>query len=192
MKTNKSEKTESEKWTAQDTLREVLGTSVYILVVLVLSLLVVKYIGQRTEVIGSSMNYTLMDGDNLIVNKIGYIVGEPERFDIVVFPYKYQKRMYFVKRIIGLPGETVQILGDGTILINGEELVEFYGRETIKDPGLAANPITLGDDEYFVMGDNRNNSKDSRFEDVGNIKRKELMGKAWIRIYPFSEFGKVE
>lgn len=188
----KSETTEYEKWSTKDTLREILGTSVYILVVLILSLLVVKYVGQRTEVIGDSMQYTLMDGDNLIVNKIGYIVGEPKRFDIVVFPYKYEKRTYFVKRVIGLPGETVQILADGTILIDGEELVEYYGKETIKNPGVAANPVTLGDDEYFVMGDNRNNSKDSRFEDVGNIKRKELMGKAWIRIYPFNEFGKVE
>ena len=188
----KSEPTEFEKWSTKDTLREILGTSIYILIVLILSLLVVKYVGQRTEVIGSSMEYTLMDGDNLIVNKIGYIIGEPQRFDIVVFPYRYEKKTYFVKRIIGLPGETVQILDDGTILINGEELLEFYGRERISNPGIASTPITLGDDEYFVMGDNRNNSKDSRFEDVGNIRRSELMGKAWIRIYPFSEFGKVE
>ena len=175
-----------------DALRELLSTSIYILVVLVLAFLVVKYVGQRTEVIGSSMEYTLMDNDNLIVNKIGYIIGEPERFDIVVFPYRYEKKTYYVKRIIGLPGETVQILDDGTILINGEELKEYYGKEVMLDPGRASEPVLLSDDEYFVLGDNRNNSKDSRFDEVGNIKRSELMGKVWIRIYPFKEFGPVE
>lgn len=188
----KAEKTEYEKWSAKDTLREILGTSVYILVVLLVSYLIVHYVGQRTEVIGSSMEYTLMDGDNLIVNKIGYRLHDPERFDIVVFPYRYEKKTYYVKRIIGLPGETIQIKKDGTILIDGEELEEFYGKDVIKDPGRAEIPITLGDDEYFVMGDNRNNSKDSRWEDVGNIKKDEFIGKAWIRIFPFSEFGKVE
>jgi len=175
-----------------DTLREILGTSLYILCVLVFSFLIVKYVGQRTEVIGESMEYTLMDGDNLIVNKIGYRLHEPERFDVVVFPYRYAHKMYYVKRIIGLPGETVQILMDGTILINGEPLNEYYGREVILDPGRAYEPITLSEDEYFVLGDNRNNSKDSRWEDVGNIKRDELMGKVWVRIYPFNEIGKIE
>lgn len=173
-------------------LKEILGTSIYILFVLMLSYLVIKYIGQRTEVIGSSMEYTLMDGDNLIVDKISYRLHEPERFDIVVFPYKYERKMYFVKRVIGLPGETVQITADGTILINGEVLHEYYGKEVIEDPGLASEPILLSEDEYFLMGDNRNNSRDSRCEDVGNVKKSDLIGKAWIRIFPFREFGKVD
>lgn len=173
-------------------LKEILSTSIYILVVLVVSWLVVKYVGQRTVVIGSSMETTLSDGDNLIVNKIGYKIGDPKRFDIVVFPYRYDKKTYYVKRIIGLPGETIRIKDDGTILVNGEELEESYGREIIKDPGRAAEPITLGEDEYFVLGDNRNNSKDSRWEDVGNVKRSELIGKVWIRILPFSKFGSVK
>lgn len=173
-------------------LKEILSTSIYILVVLVVSWLVVKYVGQRTVVIGSSMETTLSDGDNLIVNKIGYKIGNPKRFDIVVFPYRYDKKTYYVKRIIGLPGETIRIKDDGTILVNGEELEESYGREIIKDPGRAAEPITLGEDEYFVLGDNRNNSKDSRWEDVGNVKRSELIGKVWIRILPFSKFGSVK
>ena len=173
-------------------LKGVLSGSIYFLIILIIVLLVVTFVGQRVKVIGSSMSPTLEDADGILVDKLTYRLSDPERFDIVVFPYKYEKRTYFVKRVIGLPGETVQILADGTILIDGEELVEYYGKETIKNPGVASNPVTLGDDEYFVMGDNRNNSKDSRFEDVGNIKRKELMGKAWIRIYPFNEFGKVE
>lgn len=185
-------KKNSKKRILNDTLREILDTSLYILFVLVLAFLVVKFVGQRTEVIGESMEFTLMDKDNLIVDKISYRFNEPERFDIVVFPYRYARKMHFVKRIIGLPGETVQILDDGTILINGEVLQEFYGREVMIDPGRASQTITLSEDEYFVLGDNRNNSKDSRYEDVGNIKRDEIIGKVWIRIYPFREFGKVE
>jgi len=173
-------------------VKELLGTSVYILVVLLLAYLVVHYVGQRTEVVGESMELTLMDGDNLIVDKISYRFSDPKRFDIVVFPYRYNVQDIYIKRIIGLPGETVQISENGDIYINGEVLKEYYGRETIEKPNRAAEPITLKDDEYFVLGDNRNNSRDSRWEDVGNIKRDELMGKVWIRIYPFREFGKVE
>ncbi len=152
-------------------------------------ILMIRYVGQRTRVDGSSMENTLTNGDNLIVDKISYRFHEPERFDIIVFPYQYKENTYFIKRIIGMPGETVQITDKGEILINGEELVESYGREVIKDPGLASDPITLGEDEYFVMGDNRNYSKDSRFPDVGNIKRADIIGKAWLRIYPFDKIG---
>lgn len=170
-------------------LKEFLNTSIYILVVLVLTYCVVTFIGQRTEVIGSSMESTLSDGDNLIVDKITYHFREPKRFEIVVFPYQYVKDTYYIKRIIGLPGETVFIDGQGRIYIDGEILKETYGKETISDAGLASEEIVLGDDEYFVMGDNRNDSADSRFVSVGNIKRENIVGRAWIRIYPFSRMG---
>ena len=137
------------------------------------------------------MESTLQNGDNLIVDKISYRFSDPKRFDIVVFPFQYEEDTYYIKRIIGLPGEIVQIDTDGVIYINGEVLHESYGLEVIKDPGRAIEPITLGEDEYFVMGDNRNNSTDSRTELVGNVKRSELIGKAWVRIYPFSKFGKL-
>ena len=90
-----------------------------------------------------------------------------------------------------MPGETVQII-DGVIYINGEVLEEYYGKEFMVDGGIAIDPILLSEDEYFVLGDNRNNSMDSRVAEVGNIKRDELIGRVWIRITPFSEFGKVE
>lgn len=173
-------------------LKEILETSLYFLAVLVIALLVVTFIGQRTIVDGSSMEPTLSDKDNLIVDKITYRFKEPQRFDVVVFPYKGSKRTYYIKRIIGLPGETVQILDDGTILINNEALDEKYGNDVIKKAGRASSPITLGEDEYFVMGDNRNNSQDSRFEDVGNIKKSDLTGRAWMRIFPFKKFGMVK
>jgi len=173
-------------------LREVLSTSLYLLVVLVLTFLVVTYVGQRTKVMGSSMFPTLNDGDNLIVDKISYRFSEPERFDIIVFPFRYAEKTYYIKRIIGLPGETVFIDEEGNIFINDILLEESYGYEVITDPGRAFEPITLGDDEYFVLGDNRNNSSDSRDPVVGNIHRDEFIGKAWMRIWPLDEMGMIK
>ena len=137
------------------------------------------------------METTLSDGDNLIVDKLTYRFNDPERFDIIVFPFQYQEDTYYIKRIIGLPGETVQIDEKGNIYINGEILQESYGREIIfpENVGIAIDPIVLGEDEYFVMGDNRNNSSDSRTEIVGNIHRDDIIGKAWLRIWPFAKFG---
>ncbi len=173
-------------------LKDILSTSIYFLIVLILKFLVVSYVGLRTFVIGSSMEPMLSDGDNLIVDKLSYRFNEPQRFDIIVFPFRYAEKTYYIKRIIGLPGETVFIDENGTIFINGEELQESYGKEIIKDPGRAYEPITLGEDEYFVLGDNRNNSSDSRDPVVGNIHRDEFIGKAWMRIWPFSKMGMIK
>ena len=173
-------------------LKDILSTSIYFLIVLILTFLVVTYVGQRTMVIGSSMEPMLSDGDNLIVDKLSYRFNEPQRFDIIVFPFRYAEKTYYIKRIIGLPGETVFIDENGTIFINGEELQESYGKEIIKDPGRAYEPITLGEDEYFVLGDNRNTSSDSRDPVVGNIHRDEFIGKAWMRIWPFSKMGMIK
>ena len=170
-------------------LKEILSTSIYLLVVLCAAYLIITYVGQRTQVSGSSMETTLSDGDNLLVDKITYRFSDPKRFDIIVFPFQYDTDTYYIKRIIGMPGETVQIDYDGNIYIDGESLEESYGREVIQNPGRAAEPITLGEDEYFVMGDNRNNSSDSRDPSVGNIHRKDIIGRAWVRIWPFSKFG---
>lgn len=181
----------------KNTLKQVLSSSLYLLCVLVGTLLILRYVGQRTLVEGSSMEPTLYGtdendpdkvGDNLIVDKLTYRFQDPKRFDIIVFPNRYSGKLY-IKRIIGLPGETVQIDHEGNIYINGEILNEGYGKEIIRDPGLAVNPIVLGADEYFVLGDNRNNSIDSRRESVGVVYRDEIVGRAWLRIWPFSRFG---
>ncbi|MBQ1608336.1 MAG: signal peptidase I [Lachnospiraceae bacterium] len=177
--------------TKEELRHEIISTVVYLLVVFVLIFLFIHYVGQRTVVSGSSMENTLSNGDNLIIDKISYRFRDPERFEVVVFPYKLDEKTFFIKRVIGLPGETVYIDAKGTIYINGEKLEESYGREVIANPGLASSEITLAEDEYFVLGDNRNNSEDSRFDDVGNIKRSDLIGRAWVRIYPFSEMGAV-
>ena len=134
------------------------------------------------------MTPTLMDGDNLIVDKITYRFMEPSRYDIVVFPFQYQEDTFYIKRIIGLPGETVQIY-EGAVYINGKLLKDSYGFEQIRNPGLASEAVTLGEDEYFVLGDNRNNSADSREPSVGNIKKSDITGRAFARIWPLTAAG---
>ena len=164
----------------KEIIKELAGWLLYIVLIIALTWTVVTFVGQRTEVSGSSMETTLSDKDQLIVDKMTY--------DIVVFPYQYQDNTYYIKRIIGLPGETVQILS-GMVYIDGMRLDEHYGNEIMENPGIAEEPLTLGEDEYFVLGDNRNNSSDSRASDVGLIHRKDLIGRAWIRVWPLSQIG---
>ena len=167
-------------------IREILSFILYVAVVVGITFFIITFVGQRTYVSGSSMENTLSDGDNLIVDKITYRFSEPKRFDIIVFPFRYEEKVYYIKRIIGLPGETIQIQ-NGDIYIDGEILYESYGREVMRYAGLAAEPITLGEDEYFVLGDNRNDSTDSRDPNVGVIHRDEIIGRAWVRIWPLED-----
>lgn len=172
----------------KETTNSVKEWIIYIIAVVAISLFIVNFIGQRTVVDGFSMNDTLQDGDNLVVDKVTYRFSDIDRFDIVVFRNHNDKHMYYIKRIIGLPGETVQIQGDD-IYINGELLEEDYGKEAMASPGCAYEPITLGEDEYFVLGDNRNDSSDSRDPAVGNIQRDWIVGRAFLRITPFNKAG---
>lgn len=172
----------------KEIIKELAGWLLYIVLIIALTWIVVTFVGQRTEVSGSSMETTLSDKDQLIVDKMTYRFRDPKRYDIVVFPYQYQDNTYYIKRIIGLPGETVQILS-GMVYIDWMRLDEHYGNEIMENPGIAEEPLTLGEDEYFVLGDNRNNSSDSRASDVGLIHRKDLIGRAWIRVWPLSQIG---
>ncbi|MBP7320074.1 MAG: signal peptidase I [Lachnospiraceae bacterium] len=169
--------------------KELFGFVIYVVFVFAFAYLIVTFVGQRTVVIGHSMENTLANGDNLIVDKISYRFKDPKRFDIIVFPYEFKEDTYYIKRIIGLPGETVLISSEGVIYINGKELNESYGREVIRNAGAAGAPIELKEGEYFVLGDNRNNSEDSRFSDVGIIHKNRIVGKAVFRIYPFDSIG---
>ena len=171
-------------------IRELFGGVAYIVVLVCIVHLTVTYVGQRTVVAGDSMLNTLHDKDNLIIDKVSFRFRDPERYEIIVFPYRYAEETFYIKRIIGLPGETVQIK-DGYVYINGDKLEESYGREVIRADryGQAAEPITLGEDEYFVLGDNRNESADSREASVGILKREDLIGRAWVRIWPLNSFG---
>ena len=173
-------------------MRELLGWLFYILIIIGLTYLIITYVGQRTRVSGSSMETTLSDGDNLIVDKLSYRFQDPKRFDIVVFPYKYEENTYYIKRIIGLPGDTVQVK-DGYTYINGELLEsDIYGAEVMIEAGTASEPITLGEEEYFVLGDNHESSDDSRMADVGNVQREDIYGKVWFVAGFGSNFGFVK
>lgn len=166
---------------------------IYAVIIVLCVTVVPRYVVQRTQVDGDSMKNTLHDEESLLVEKVTYRFKDPERFDIITFyPRGRDHKDYYVKRIIGLPGETIQITGD-TIYINGEVLKEEYGREPMETAGIAEKPIKLGADEFFVLGDNRNESIDSRNgDDVGVVKRKNIDGHAVLRIYPFSEFGTIQ
>ncbi|MBE5937042.1 MAG: signal peptidase I [Lachnospiraceae bacterium] len=169
----------------------IIEIAIYAALLFVCIYIVPTYVVQRTIVDGNSMENTLFDEENLIVNKLAYRFGEPDRFDIIVF-YPYGKDVpeeYYVKRIIGLPGEKIQIIGED-IYVNDEILEENYGKYPITDPGIASEPIVLGEEEYFVLGDNRKVSEDSRF--FGPVERENISGHVVFRIYPFDAFGTVE
>lgn len=173
----------------------------YVGLFLICAFIIPNYVVQRAKVSGPSMMNTLQSKDNVLVSKISYEVHDPERFDIVVFyPFKYReeykndeakKKEHFVKRVIGLPGETIQIIGS-EIYVDGKVLKENYGKDPIAEGGIASKPITLGKDEYFLMGDNREVSYDSRYADIGPIHKKAIDGKAVLRIWPLKSFGTIE
>ena len=147
------------------------------------------YFCQKIVVQEGSMEPTLSAGDTVLIDTAAYKLGSPKRGDIIVFRSgEDEKSSLHVKRVIGLPGETIQIK-DGQILINGETYVEKKNFPSITNPGLAEEPITLGGTEYFVLGDNRNNSEDSRHVDIGNVEKKNIVGKLWLVTSPFEKFG---
>ena len=150
--------------------------------VLLAVLLALPYFLKGTIVSGDSMLPTLKSGDHLLIDKWSYRIGKPQRFDVVVFSYQYKPNTYYIKRIIGLPGETVRISAEGVIYVNGNALVEHYGNAAIEDGGLAANTVTLGED-------NRNSSVRSREQEVGNIRERDIVGKGWLCVLPLERFG---
>lgn len=141
---------------------------------------------EKTAMMGDSMKSTLQDGDRILINKMSYAVSQPKRNDVVVFRQKGKEHDYYnIKRIIGLPGETV-LIQNGQVYINGEQLDEKIKADRMNNGGMANEEIVLEKDEYFVLGDNRNNSEDSRFANVGNIVKSDIVGKAWIKLKPFN------
>ena len=160
-----------------------------IAIILVIAFVFVYFIGMRTSVVGQSMTKTLENGDSILVNRFIYKVTNPKANDVIVFlPNGNEKSHYYVKRVIGVPGDTVQ-MKDGTVYINGTEFEEKVDVAAMEEAGLAGDAITLQENEYFVLGDNRNNSEDSRYANIGNIKKEYIIGKAWFVISTNSRFG---
>lgn len=158
-------------------------------IVLFLAMALTYFAGMRTSVVGDSMEPALYNGQEILINRFIYRLSSPKRGDVVVFlPNGNQNTHYYVKRIVALPGETIQIT-NGRVYINGEMLEEDELYDKISDPGIAENEITLESDEYFVLGDNRNSSEDSRSGNIGAVKKSTIIGKAWFHLK--SEEGKM-
>ena len=164
--------------------------SLYILGIILFAVALRAFVVERIVVVGESMEPTLDDGDNVLIEKLSYRLGDIERYDIVVFPVE---GTFLIKRVYGLPGENIRIDDTGLIFIDDEAIDDRYAREIMLEAGRAGGlGVTLADDEYFVLGDNRNNSIDSRALNVGSVRDENIRGRVLVRITPFSRFGKVE
>ncbi|MCR5591187.1 MAG: signal peptidase I [Lachnospiraceae bacterium] len=165
-------------------IRGLLETGLFILAVLLLTFIMSKYVIERVRVRNHSMEHTLENGDSVMIDKLSYRFRDPKRFDIIVFRQRGTGEE-LVKRVIGLPGETVQI-EDGKIYIDGEEIEDVEGANAPEDAGIASSPVELSAGEYFVLGDNRVESIDSRFEAVGLVTSTRITGRVFFRLLPFS------
>lgn len=175
----------------RELLRSLGRYAVAILIVIIVGYSIVEFGVQTLRIIGQSMEPSLQNGDVVLVNKLGYVFGEPKRFDLIAFKQREGDNSYYnVKRVIGLPGETVTIQ-EGYVFIDGVVLVGLPFDEKVSTEGLALEGVTLGDGEYFVLGDNVNNSEDSRFANMGNILKNEILGKVVYRWFPKNTRGKV-
>ena len=151
-------------------VKEVCVWIIEIAITLLVAFTLVYFVGLRTSVVGQSM-------------------ADPRPNDVIVFlPNGNEKSHYYIKRVIAVPGDTLQIK-NGEVYVNGELFAEDVDVAQMEDAGLAAEEVTLGEDEYFVLGDNRNNSEDSRYANIGNIKKEYIIGKVWFRVAPFKDFG---
>ncbi len=162
----------------KDIFEMMIGT----VVVAFLAVAIIYFAGMRTSVIGDSMEPALYNGQEILINRFIYMLSSPKRGDVIVFlPNGNQNAHYYAKRVVGLPGETVQIK-EGRVYIDGVLLDEEDLYDTMADAGIAENEITLDTDEYFVLGDNRNSSEDSRSGNIGAVLRDNIIGKAWFRM----------
>ena len=164
---------------------------VQIVIVIAIAFVCVYCLGLKATVIGNSMTDTLKDGDKILVNRFVYALKEPKAGDVIVFyPNGNERSHYYVKRVIAVPGDTVEI-SDGVVYVNGYAYDE-EDTEVIEYPGLAQDLITVAEDEYFVLGDNRNDSEDSRYANIGNIPKEHIVGKAWFKAGPDRPRGRIK
>lgn len=167
-------------------LRQTVRWIVDIVTVISIAWFMVFALGTQITITGQSMEPCLEQGETVLMNRLSYLVTGPDRMDLVAF--EKEEGNYNIKRVIGLPGETVQIQ-NGQIYIDGELLIWSGKPQTADLAGLAEKPVQLKKNEYFLLGDNRANSEDSRFSAVGNVERRQIKGKIWLRIRPFGRFG---
>lgn len=170
-------------------LKEIAVWTAEILLTIAAAVIMVSFFGFRVSVIGSSMSPTLDGGEKVLVNRFVYKLFDPKQNDLIVFqPNGNEKSHYYVKRVIAVPGDTVQIK-DGAVYVNGELFEEETQEEAIENAMMAEHEILVGEDEYFVLGDNRNNSEDSRYASIGNVKKEHITGQAWMVVFPWDRIG---
>lgn len=163
-----------------------------VIMVICIAFILITFTCDKTTISGNSMNNTtkssLENGDVILINKMKYAFSKPSRYDIIAFerPNITSSKTY-IKRVIGLPGETIQIK-EGKVYINGSILSDDVVQDNILTAGLASSVLTLGADEYFVLGDNRNNSEDSRFANIGTVRSKDIIGVPWLVVSPLNNF----
>lgn len=173
-------------------LYQVLQWIFLVFIAVFLGIALVFAFGIRTSVVGESMEPSLSNGQEVLINKIAYQFSAPKQGDIVVFrPNGNENAHLSVKRVVATPGDTIQIV-QGKVVINGSIYTGDRAEDT-RDAGVADNPVVLGADEYFVLGDNRRNSEDSRSANIGNIRRGMIEGKAWYSLkYKNKQAGRIE
>lgn len=181
-----------------DIVKKIFIWIIQLIAVNLLAFMLVAYLGKQIPVIGDSMEPQLKEGDVALVNRFSYLLSRPKRGDVIVFkPNGNENSHYYIKRVAALPGETVQII-DGQMFITDDKgqyrLEELAGIKLgqIEYAGVAKEPITLEPDEYFVIGDNAAFSEDSRYADIGNVKKDAMEGKAWCRHTTLLDFKKVQ
>lgn len=173
---------EKKKRVSRDLVKDILGTLFYCFAAILLGVVIVVAFGMRISVIGISMSPSLENGQVVLVDRFSLRLLNPQREDVVCFyPKGNENSHLYIKRIIGIPGETVQIK-DGYVYVNGVRLLEDEGFDKIEDPGLAQTEFVLKEDEYFVLGDNRNNSEDSRNGNIGAVMKDTMVGKVWFKL----------
>lgn len=173
---------EKKKRLSPELIRDILGTTFYCFAALLLGAVIVVAFGMQISVIGFSMTPSLDNGQVVLVDRFSHRLLNPQREDVVCFyPKGNENSHLYIKRIVGLPGETIQIK-DGYVYVDGVRLLEDDGFDKIEDPGLATDIFVLGNDEYFVLGDNRNNSEDSRNGNIGAVSKDTMVGKVWFKL----------
>ena len=179
---------QKKKRISSETIREIFVTVFYIFVAVLAAFVLVFSFGLKTSMIGVSMEPTLQNGQKVLINRFVYKLTSPKRGDVIAFlPGGNQNSHYYLKRVVGLPGETIKI-EKGVLYIDSIALAESEQYGKIVNGGVAENEITLGNDEYFVLGDNRNNSEDSRFDNIGNVNKNTIIGKVWFSL-PYEDGG---
>lgn len=173
-------------------VKEIFSWLFWIFASMLLAVVTVFCIGMKTSVIGPSMEPSLYNGQGIFLNRIVYKVTSPKKGDVIVFlPNGNEKSHYYVKRVVGVPGDTLYIK-NGLLYVNGETVEEYFN-DRIAEPGLLESEVILGEDEYFVIGDNCNNSEDSRSANIGTVRKSYIIGKAWMKLAAGdSELGLIE